>query len=998
MNNALLSFLILQACLNPLLAADIEVTTTADSGPGSLREAVSLATDADTVTFSPTLNNATITLTSGEIVIDSKSPRIQGSSTITLTTDGTSRLFRLIDSDSTLFSLNCSNTAPTQNGAAILIERGEPTLLACRFEENSGASGGAVYSLNSEVIIQNCRFTNNQATISGGAVYCEGGQARFSIGNYLGNSAPSGGALTLSGVAANSRIALVYFSENTATAGDGGAISLRNSSVEIADCEFFRNQASNGGAIAEDSCDNQVSESSFLSNTARNQGGALYSETSSSTYSRCLLRAQQCDGQGGAFLGGSFTGQIQNSIFQSNLSETGGAIVLVDSVVDIGNCTLQGNAASNEAGALFVEDSTLNLINSIIWNNAEDDETNLQSASLAVDGSSLNVVSSLLENWQLQDLPDSNNLDGTDDKNAPHFITPLPPRLAPQLAGGDLRVSEDSPTIDKGSNNPAAEPEDYFGNARSVNAPDLGAIEFLPPLHVNASITGGNNDGTSWSDALRSLQDAFEVAAEGQQIYLAAGTYYPDEQDGNDTDDRLARFQTTQQNLLLGGFPSTGNPLFKDRNPREFETTLSGDIDQNDHTGDQTGNSANVVILQSTTAFDHYNGLTISGGFGDGLTGSAFGGSGFRAASIHSLSMTNCRIEDNYSNSSPVQIFNSTIYPGAAYFERCIFRGNSSDNVRGTLYQLGGDALYLNCLFTGNVTSNTSALYLANEQETQLINCTFQGNRSEGQTGAIFAEPEATLRARNTIVWNNLITGDPSSFTASYFQPIDPGSSFENCLIENWSDTALPGNDNLDGTDPDNDPLFLIPADPSEAPTPSYTDHGYREDSPVINEGENDFNFSELDLYGAPRKVGRIDLGAYEGEVTDLARIWFTDDDQDDSPYGLELALGTNPDVADRDSLRNLRLFIIPDQPQGEAVLSFGNADDAPAGTILKLLRADSLGDNFNEVYRYDEENGSTPAFPTISPTLSPGSIIIADGDPLSENRFYSLEAVYAPE
>ncbi|MCK7502806.1 MAG: hypothetical protein MZV70_01060 [Desulfobacterales bacterium] len=45
------------------------VTTTVDSGPGSLRQAIVDALSGDTIAFDPTLNGQTITLTSGELVI-----------------------------------------------------------------------------------------------------------------------------------------------------------------------------------------------------------------------------------------------------------------------------------------------------------------------------------------------------------------------------------------------------------------------------------------------------------------------------------------------------------------------------------------------------------------------------------------------------------------------------------------------------------------------------------------------------------------------------------------------------------------------------------------------------------------------------------------------------------------------------------------------------------------------------------------------------------------
>jgi hypothetical protein len=59
--------LLLYAVALPVHAATIRVTNTNDSGPGSLRQALTIANDGDTIGFAVT---GTINLTSGELVID----------------------------------------------------------------------------------------------------------------------------------------------------------------------------------------------------------------------------------------------------------------------------------------------------------------------------------------------------------------------------------------------------------------------------------------------------------------------------------------------------------------------------------------------------------------------------------------------------------------------------------------------------------------------------------------------------------------------------------------------------------------------------------------------------------------------------------------------------------------------------------------------------------------------------------------------------------------
>ena len=59
------------------LASTFTVTSTADSGAGSLRQALADANSGDTIQFAPALNGQTIVLTSAELVID-KSITISG--------------------------------------------------------------------------------------------------------------------------------------------------------------------------------------------------------------------------------------------------------------------------------------------------------------------------------------------------------------------------------------------------------------------------------------------------------------------------------------------------------------------------------------------------------------------------------------------------------------------------------------------------------------------------------------------------------------------------------------------------------------------------------------------------------------------------------------------------------------------------------------------------------------------------------------------------------
>src|SRR5437870_12598943 len=76
-------------------AATLTVTTTADSGPGSLRAALKNARSGDTITFSLPAPSI-ITLTSGELLV-SKNLKILGSGAgnLAISSNQASRVFRI---------------------------------------------------------------------------------------------------------------------------------------------------------------------------------------------------------------------------------------------------------------------------------------------------------------------------------------------------------------------------------------------------------------------------------------------------------------------------------------------------------------------------------------------------------------------------------------------------------------------------------------------------------------------------------------------------------------------------------------------------------------------------------------------------------------------------------------------------------------------------------------------------------------------------------------
>jgi predicted outer membrane repeat protein len=129
-------------------------------------------------------------------------------------------------------------------------------------------------------------------------------------------------------------------------------------------------------------------------------------------------------------------------------------------------------------------------------------------------------------------------------------------------------------------------------------------------IYVKADATGAN-DGTSWTDAYTDLQDARAAAISGDEIWVAAGTYYP-----TSGVDRFATFQLKNGVAIYGGFAGTETSIIE----RDFVTSvtiLSGDIGV---PGDSTDNSLHVVSGFANTATAILDGFTVTQGNADLVT------------------------------------------------------------------------------------------------------------------------------------------------------------------------------------------------------------------------------------------------------------------------------------------------------------------------------------------------------------------------------------------
>ncbi|MGB9475571.1 MAG: choice-of-anchor Q domain-containing protein [Candidatus Udaeobacter sp.] len=441
-------------------ATTITVTNTNDNGVGSLRQALVLANDNDTITFAVT---GTIVLSSGELLVD-KNITVAGPGLENLAVDGNtnSRVFHV-----------AFGTTVTISG--LTIRNG---MVAGDFP---AGSGGGIYSFQSTLTLNDCAISGNSATYGGGVAndaYNDkkgGPWAVLTVNNSKlnGNSASYGGGGIF----------------NTSGRWAGAVLTINNSMLSGNSAGYYGGGVDNNGyeifgATA-------TLNYSMLSGNSSTNGGGICSSAEAGGYGSLEINNSTVAGNSATYGGGgvfniSYPGaeaflQISNSTISGDSAQTGGG---VDNESDdggaaahISNSTFSGNLASGSGGS-SVSNSTQDNGGAAVHLN----DVILQGG--ATGGNILNQGGIVIsDGYNLSNDSCGGFLTGPGDQ------TNIDPMLGPlQYNGGPTpthALSRGSPAIDAG--HPTFTPPPFYdqrgpGFDRVVNGHvDIGSFEFQGP-------------------------------------------------------------------------------------------------------------------------------------------------------------------------------------------------------------------------------------------------------------------------------------------------------------------------------------------------------------------------------------------------------------------------------------------------------------------------------------------------------------------------------------
>lgn len=220
--------------------------------------------------------------------------------------------------------------------------------------------------------------------------------------------------------------------------------------------------------------------------------------------------------------------------------------------------------------------------------------------------------------------------------------------------------------------------------------------------------------------------------------------------------------------------------------------------------------------------------------------------------------------EDNESN-CPDGTRGGAMWVRDGWIENSVFLNNrgtlhgTAASGGGGVFQFSGHLVLRNCLFAGNVGYRGGG-YINDNGSVEIINCTFYDNHindGTGQGGVYTRRATAKTRIHNTIMFYNsrLGTTDIRNVNAT-------GAAIE-AFTHNCTEPATEHPDGEAGFFPDGNI-----ADPPRFADPDNGNFQLSSDSPCINAGTNLLWMAEaVDLAGNPRLdrvYNQVDIGAFE--------------------------------------------------------------------------------------------------------------------------------------
>ncbi|MCA9000528.1 MAG: right-handed parallel beta-helix repeat-containing protein [Planctomycetes bacterium] len=298
-------------------------------------------------------------------------------------------------------------------------------------------------------------------------------------------------------------------------------------------------------------------------------------------------------------------------------------------------------------------------------------------------------------------------------------------------------------------------------------------------IYVDANLTTGLNDGSSWANAYRGtigLSWGISAAVSGDRVFVAQGTYKP-----TTGASRTISFPLKNGVEIYGGFVGGETDPIQRPAFGTAPSIMSGDLGGNDASNIFTDNSYHLIITTGTNSTAVLDGFEVRGGNANG-SGNFDKGGGILCISGVSPTIRNCDFIGNrctfgggagYINGSGPSFTDCSFvdnvggsYGGAfdmnggnnTRFERCTFIGNSAVRAGALEIFATSNAVVSNCLFVDNTATGSSgggAIWLGAGGTATVSNCTVIGNHAPASLGGGMNDQGSNVTTTNCIFWDN---------------------------------------------------------------------------------------------------------------------------------------------------------------------------------------------------------------------------------------------------
>jgi len=235
-----------------------------------------------------------------------------------------------------------------------------------------------------------------------------------------------------------------------------------------------------------------------------------------------------------------------------------------------------------------------------------------------------------------------------------------------------------------------------IASANFKSSQTQGSILYVKPAAVG--------DCSTWTDAC-DLQAALLLAGSGDQVRVAAGTYYPTTES-----DRDSTFLLETGVAIYGGFPAAGGD-WDGRNWETNPTTLSGDIGIE---GELTDNSRHIVTGSSVDQTAILDGFIITNGY---------------------------TMDGGYPQNAGAGVYNNISSPTLT---NIIISGNTAINGAG-MYNAASSPALMNVTFSGNSAYEGGGILNVTNSNPTLMDVTFSANSAESGGGMRNMDSSPTL-------------------------------------------------------------------------------------------------------------------------------------------------------------------------------------------------------------------------------------------------------------